>query len=748
MMSGLADAAAVLAHPETSGLDVPLRVTLFPDHKAQSKGELATTLRALCARIRDTRAASKSALPWLKMAEFGDARTDRGSLRHDANMLAITGVEGDYDGQQLTMDRARRILMARRVAAVLYTSPSHRPEAPRWRILCPTSRAMPPEDRTRLLGRMNGMFVGALSPESWTLSQSYYYGAIHGAEHHEVITVEGRCIDAADDLDADALGKPVKAKPDAPAPAPSMPRQPYAGDGSPYGRVALERECANIRNAGDGEKHHAVRKAAYAIGGLAAAGELPEGAAWSELSAALADIRHRCADYDHARDTLKDCWERGMAAPRQVPERPVTLARAPFGIPDGEDAPIPSGAENGLKPAENGALGPIPSVRSPLWIDAGTWDAAAIPARPWAVPGYLMRGAVSVLSGQGAGGKSSLVVAWTISCATGQALGAFTPRKPMRCINYNVEDDREEQQRRYSAALMAVEANGAEVMPDIIRCGPHDVGTLFERDPATGRIAETNAMQALERLCMESEAEVLICDPLAELHNAEENDNTAMRSVIAAFRGLARRLDIAVMILHHDRKGNNAPGDMDRMRGASAITGAVRVMMTLTTMSAEEADKLGIPPEHRRRHFRIDGAKSNYAIAGEAEWFKLEGYQIGNGEHIAACLPWEPPSAFAGLSMAQCVAVLTAIGQGTNGIPYAAKKQAGDDWAGRLLMAEPYSKTEGQAASILGAWKQAGALIEGPEDSPRRGHKRQGYTINTEMVLEMRRQIREGHAPQ
>jgi hypothetical protein len=536
----------------------------------------------------------------------------------------------------------------------------------------------------------------------------------------------------------------------APAPTPSLPRQPYTGDGTPYGRAALEREAANIRNAPDGGKHHALNKAAYSVAGLVAAGELPEGAALSELRAALADIQSRCEDYPAAQRTLREGFAAGMAAPRQVPERQVTLARAPFGIPSADSVP------DGIDP-ETGEATPRPNlvveqnqqvtpIRSPLWIDAGTWDAAAIPARPWSVPGYLMRGAVSVLSGQGAGGKSSLVVAWTIACATGQALGAFTPRKPMRCINYNVEDDREEQQRRYSAALMAVEANGAEVMPDIIRCGPHDVGTLFERDPATGRIAETNAMQALERLCMESEAEVLICDPLAELHNAEENDNTAMRSVIAAFRGLARRLDIAVMILHHDRKGNNAPGDMDRMRGASAITGAVRVMMTLTTMSVEEADKLGIAPEHRRRHFRIDGAKSNYAIAGEAEWFKLEGYQIGNGEHIAACLPWEPPSAFAGLSMAQCVAVLTAIGQGTNGIPYAAKKQAGDDWAGRLLMAEPYSKTEGQAASILGAWKQAGALIEGPEDSPRRGHKRQGYTVNHDMIQEMRRQSREGYA--
>jgi hypothetical protein len=270
---------------------------------------------------------------------------------------------------------------------------------------------------------MNGMFVGALSPESWTLSQSYYYGAIHGAEHHEVLTVEGRCIDAADDLDADALGKPVKAKPETPAPAPPLPRQPYAGDGSPYGRAALERECANIRNAGDGEKHHAVRKAAYAIGGLAAAGELPEGAAWSELSAALADIRHRCADYDHACDTLKDCWARGMAAPRQVPERQVTVARAPFSIPSADSVP------DGIDP-ETGEVTPRPNLvveqnqqvtqaRSPLPLIYFADAKANLDAADF-IEGLLIDEAMSVIYGPSNCGKTFFATDLALHVATGR----------------------------------------------------------------------------------------------------------------------------------------------------------------------------------------------------------------------------------------------------------------------------------------------------------------------------------------
>ena len=42
---------------------------------------------------------------------------------------------------------------------------------------------------------------------------------------------------------------------------------------------------------------------------------------------------------------------------------------------------------------------------------------------------------------------------------------------------------------------------------------------------------------------------MLIVDPLAELHTEQENDNTALRSVIANFRALAVTFNMAVIVL-------------------------------------------------------------------------------------------------------------------------------------------------------------------------------------------------------
>lgn len=711
--------------PERSGLDIPIAITKFPTQAAASKREYHLPLRAILPALRDTRAHAKAALPWLKLATFGDARTERGSLRHDRNLLAIHGVEGDYDGEQITLDRARQILQQAGIAAVLYTSPSHTPHAPRWRVLCPTSGPLVPTERTRLMARLNGLFVGALSNESWTLSQSYYYGAVGDAAHHAVVAIDGRPIDLAGELDAGAIGKPAPPKPD---PVPYVPADLRDGTATPYGRRALENECIAIVSAGDGFKHHVLNKAAYSIGGLVAAGEIDESFALAALHDAMASIRSRCDDYGHAERTLAVAFHDGQNRPRSVPD-----AIEPDAVP------VPRLVSGVV--VEGAAAPGVPPKPEPLWLDEGEWEAVAIPRRPWVVPNYLMRGSVSVLSGQGAGGKSSLVVAWTISGATGVPVGEFSPAKPLICVNYNTEDDMDEQRRRYSAALVQAGKGPQDVARRVIRCGPNTIGTLFERDSNTGRIVATAAMVALEAICADSGADVLVCDPLAELHNAEENDNTAMRAVVAAFRGMAQRLGIAILILHHDRKGNNAPGDMDRMRGASAITGAVRVMLTLTTMSQEEAEKFGIPADQRRRHFRIDGAKSNYAPAQDAEWWRLSGVELPNGETVAAAAPWSPPGAFDGVSMSGAVAVLDAMHKGINGAPFGCQGKArGELFA--MLAGEPFNLPKGQAGALIAAWLANGVLAERPDcPSPNSNHRRAGFVVNTAKLSEMRHGI-------
>lgn len=183
-------------------------VTFFRDFAAATKAERRLSLVDLAERVRNVTASRKSDLPWLKLARFGTVRSDKGSLRHDANMLAISGIEADYDAERITFGDACDRLEKQGILSIAYTSPSHTEDAPRWRVLCPLLEELPPTRRNHMMGRLNGLFGGNFAGESWTLSQSYYFGAINGNPSHRVEIIDGQPIDMHDDLDVIWRDKP------------------------------------------------------------------------------------------------------------------------------------------------------------------------------------------------------------------------------------------------------------------------------------------------------------------------------------------------------------------------------------------------------------------------------------------------------------------------------------------------------------------------------------------------------------
>ena len=204
---GVRPAAANRPSDAPGLLDRPVVVTFFRHHAASDKRQAVCTFGSLAARIRSATAPSKDRLPWLKLAVFGDAASAKGSLRHDANVLAITGVEADYDGEEMPFETAMATAAEAGLRCIVYTSPSHTAAKPRWRVLCPTSVELPSGQRRRLLGRLNGAFGGIFSAESWTLSQAYYFGSVASNPDHRVELVDGTPIDLLDGLDAIWHGK-------------------------------------------------------------------------------------------------------------------------------------------------------------------------------------------------------------------------------------------------------------------------------------------------------------------------------------------------------------------------------------------------------------------------------------------------------------------------------------------------------------------------------------------------------------
>ena len=143
-------------------------VTFFRNEAAQVMRRLPMTLPQLAGHIEKQTAASKMDLPWLKLEIFGDKRSEKNCLRTNENVELITGIEGEHDAGTTSFDEAIAIIRKIGIRALLYTSPSHVAVThERWRILIPLSKNYPPGTREKFVARINGIFNGALAPESF-----------------------------------------------------------------------------------------------------------------------------------------------------------------------------------------------------------------------------------------------------------------------------------------------------------------------------------------------------------------------------------------------------------------------------------------------------------------------------------------------------------------------------------------------------------------------------------------------------
>jgi hypothetical protein len=191
-----------------------VHVTFFPDFAAKSHTTDYLTLLDLRERVLNASARKKHNLPWLKFAIFGNKPTQKGSLRHDANVERITGIEIDYDIEQVSFANALTALNELQIAALLYTSPSHSSDKPRWRVLAPTSEPLTPELRAKLVAQLNGALKAKLAvdtvakSESFALSQAFYYGWVCDSPKpdHRAEVIIGSFIDHLDLEQYEALG--------------------------------------------------------------------------------------------------------------------------------------------------------------------------------------------------------------------------------------------------------------------------------------------------------------------------------------------------------------------------------------------------------------------------------------------------------------------------------------------------------------------------------------------------------------
>jgi hypothetical protein len=262
-----------------------------------------------------------------------------------------------------------------------------------------------------------------------------------------------------------------------------------------------------------------------------------------------------------------------------------------------------------------------------------------VPPRRWLLGKVLIRQQYTMIAAPGGRGKSALAIAMALSAATGRDLLNLGDVKPAKVLLVNAEDGPDELQRRMQAAAIYYKISDADVAGRIFAVGAGQVqGMTLNRVNQVTRQGEVNVhgFALLESMIMQSGAEIVILDPLVAMCPAGLNDNAVAAAVMREITQLAVRLDVAVLIVHHTRKGTlGQAASQEDASGAAALVNLARIGLGIERPEESEALKVGIMPADARRHFILANTKANLAPLLERQWFQLETVTLANADPAA-----------------------------------------------------------------------------------------------------------------
>lgn len=349
-----------------------------------------------------------------------------------------------------------------------------------------------------------------------------------------------------------------------------------------------------------------------------------------------------------------------------------------------------------------------------------------IPPRDWIYGRHLLRRHVSATIASGAVGKTSLKIVQALALATGRdLLGQGVPERACVWL-FNLEDDRDEIDRRIAAAMMHYGIKPEDVEGYLFVEGETQlVITMTDRSGTKVRKPVVDALTNAIRL---RAVDVLIVDPFVSSHDAPESDNGAMDAIIKqGWVVIAREADCAIDICHHTTKADATSGMATAMsaRGGGSFIAACRSVEVLNPMTADEASKAGLASAVG--YFSAFGDKQNLTPkSSHREWFCMDSVNLENGggtgnlnfmnsDSVGVVTRWDWPTAgsfIEDVTVDQFQAIKNHLRVGKF-----RKDQQAKDWAGvkvgEVLGIDTCVKAERQRITkMLDTWTQRGDLRE------------------------------------
>jgi hypothetical protein len=286
-------------------------------------------------------------------------------------------------------------------------------------------------------------------------------------------------------------------------------------------------------------------------------------------------------------------------------------------------------------------IGPVPKLMP------ADFALHRLPRRQYVLGYRFMAGAVSLGVGPPGTGKSILSILTALSIATGQPLTDEPVHRSGKVWIHNNEDSLDELYRRVGGVLKHHGIEFSAVRENVFVTSGLDEPLLVavkERDLVKRTAAVASVIASVQEMGIIH----IAIDPLVSTHRGvSENSNEEIEQVAEAIRHIAHETGCSIDLIHHSLKppsrNNNSEahaGDMNAARGASSLIGAVRIVYTVSAMSSNTAQGMGLPPPQAVRMLRLDHGKGNYSARDPSiRWFELVTVPIGNGAELFGALP-------------------------------------------------------------------------------------------------------------
>lgn len=250
----------------------------------------------------------------------------------------------------------------------------------------------------------------------------------------------------------------------------------------------------------------------------------------------------------------------------------VRIIKPPKGAKDAREAVVGGAtAEDFHKLAKFADLvsPPDPSVRAGgnefSWLSVADIGPAAEPE--WIFPGYIAGGAITLLSGQWKGGKTTLLTHLVRDAYTGSGLVESAITGPTLFVSEE------------SSTIWAHRREQHQLDPRIL---------LLQRQrfARTDRKEWSDLVENIIGKCMDTGAELVIIDTLAGLWPVtSENDAAEVSDALAPLRGITET-GAALLLVHHPRKGDSA--QFTSARGSGALSSFPDILIELRPYTKDD----------------------------------------------------------------------------------------------------------------------------------------------------------------